>query len=297
MNIKRRGIKDIDTRCPMCGRLDEDGGHLFLKCKMVKQCWVALNLEQVWLKLILAVSAKDMVRDILAMDEAVQRTVIMFLWCWWDARNKANAGEKMQSTDEVVFRTIRNAAETEMMQVKEVKHGHKTKECWSKPQAEMLKVNFDGGFVAQEKRGSWGFVVRDENGQAVLAGAGNLSAVHDALCAEAEACLAALSATMNHGMSNVVFESDSLVLVDALKTNKYDQSPGGPLFREARAEMRASFADVYINFRPRSCNMVAHELARLSLSWDPGRSMVRNDPLPEFVLRRVSRDLAEAIVQ
>jgi len=152
MNIKRRGIKDIDTRCPMCGRLDEDGGHLFLKCKMVKQCWVALNLEQVWLKLILAVSAKDMVRDILAMDEAVQRTVIMFLWCWWDARNKANAGEKMQSTDEVVFRTIRYAAETEMMQVKEVKHGHKTKECWTKPQAEMLKVNFDGGFVAQEKR-------------------------------------------------------------------------------------------------------------------------------------------------
>ena len=139
--------------------------------------------------------------------------------------------------------------------------------------------------------------MRDENGQAVLAGAGNLSAVHDALCAEAEACLTALSATMNHGMSNVVFESDSLVLVDALKTNKYDQSPGGPLFREARAEMRASFADVYINFRPRSCNMVAHELARLSLSWDPGRSMVRNDPLPEFVLRRVSRDLAEAIVQ
>jgi len=75
--------------------------------------------------------------------------------------------------------------------------------------AELLKVNFNGAFVAQEKRGSWGFVVRDENGQTVLAGAGNLNAVQDALCAEAEACLAALNATMNHGMSNVVFESDS----------------------------------------------------------------------------------------
>jgi len=76
-----------------------------------------------------------------------------------------------------------------------------------------------------------------------------------------------------------------------------NQIPGGPLFREARAELRASFPVAHINFRPRSCNMVAHELAHLSLSWDPGRSMVRNDPLPEFVLRRVSRDLAEAIVQ
>jgi len=133
MNIKRRGIKDIDTRCPMCARLDEEGGYLFLKCRMVKKCWLTLNLEHVRLKLILALSAKDMVKSILAMDEAVQRTVIMFLWCWWDARNKANAGEKMQSTDEVVFRTIRYAAETEMMQVQEVKERHKPHECWSKP--------------------------------------------------------------------------------------------------------------------------------------------------------------------
>ncbi|RLN16712.1 hypothetical protein C2845_PM02G22000 [Panicum miliaceum] len=167
------------------------------------------------------------------MEEEVQRIVIMFLWCWWDARNKTNAGERMQSTDEVIFRTTKFAADTEMMKFQRVKERHKSHECWSKPQAELLKVNFDGAFVAQEKRGSWGFVVRDENGQAVLVGAGNLQAMHDALCAEADACLAALIATMNHGMSNIVFESDSLVLVDALKTNKYDQSPGGPLFREA----------------------------------------------------------------
>ena len=76
-----------------------------------------------------------------------------------------------------------------------------------------------------------------------------------------------------------------------------NQIPGGPLFREARAELRASFPVAHINFRPRSCNMVAHELARLSLSWDPGQSMVWNDPLPGFVTRLVSRDLAEAVVQ
>lgn len=35
---KGRGI-DIDALCPMCRRLDEDNGHLFLKCKAVKQCW------------------------------------------------------------------------------------------------------------------------------------------------------------------------------------------------------------------------------------------------------------------
>ena len=51
--------------------------------------------------------------------------------------------------------------------------------------------------------------MRAENGQTVLAGAGNLNAVQDALCPEAEACLAAPTATMSRGMSNIVFELDS----------------------------------------------------------------------------------------
>jgi hypothetical protein len=36
-NVARRGV-DIDSRCPVCLRLDEDCGHLFFKCKKVKSC-------------------------------------------------------------------------------------------------------------------------------------------------------------------------------------------------------------------------------------------------------------------
>nr|XP_051221192.1 uncharacterized protein LOC127339372 [Lolium perenne] len=37
MKIHKLGV-DLDTRCPICNRLDEDGGHVFLKCKRVKEC-------------------------------------------------------------------------------------------------------------------------------------------------------------------------------------------------------------------------------------------------------------------
>ena len=30
--------------------------------------------------------------------------IVGLLWSWWNARNKANAGEGMRSTDEVIFR-------------------------------------------------------------------------------------------------------------------------------------------------------------------------------------------------
>lgn len=57
MNIHRRGV-DLDNRCTVCGIFFEDGGHLFVKCKMVKQRWRAY-LEDVRLRLVGCNSAKE----------------------------------------------------------------------------------------------------------------------------------------------------------------------------------------------------------------------------------------------
>jgi len=46
-NIARRGI-NLDTLCPVCKRFDEDYGHIFFKCKKVKQCWRLMNME--WIR-------------------------------------------------------------------------------------------------------------------------------------------------------------------------------------------------------------------------------------------------------
>ena len=46
MNLKRRGM-ELDTRCVMCGRLDEDGAHLFLKCKHVIKVWQAMGMDDI----------------------------------------------------------------------------------------------------------------------------------------------------------------------------------------------------------------------------------------------------------
>ena len=67
-NITRRGM-EVDTRCPVCWRLDEDGGHCFLKCKYVKECWRALNLEDIRMDLCGLSSAKQVVGHILKLNE------------------------------------------------------------------------------------------------------------------------------------------------------------------------------------------------------------------------------------
>nr|CAB3466539.1 unnamed protein product [Digitaria exilis] len=105
---------------------------------------------------------------------------------------------------------------------------------WHPPPVDVLKINTDGSFREKEKDGAWGFVIRDSEGHGVLAGSGRLVAVHDALSAEGEACLAAIHAAMARGISQVIIETDSANLASALRSTSFDQAVGGAIFREAR---------------------------------------------------------------
>ena len=51
---------DLDTRCVVCMRLNEDGGHLFCNYKFVKHLWQELNLEHVRARVAVQTSARDL---------------------------------------------------------------------------------------------------------------------------------------------------------------------------------------------------------------------------------------------
>jgi hypothetical protein len=46
----------------------------------------------------------------------------------------------------------------------------------------------------------------------------------------------------------------------------------------------------------RTCNGVAHDLASLEMSWDPGEILCLEEPLPGFVRLLVARDSVESSV-
>jgi len=105
MNIQRRGVQ-LDTRCPVCHWLDEDGGHCFLKCKLVKRCWSTLSLEPVRQQLLSKQSAWEVVTEILSLKGEIRTKTVLFLWKWWTERNKINKGEKGQGVDGVAADVI-----------------------------------------------------------------------------------------------------------------------------------------------------------------------------------------------
>jgi hypothetical protein len=95
LNIRRRGV-DNDTRCPVCWRLDEDGGHCFLTCTWVKRYWQTLNLEEAHIQLSSLGSAPQVVNNILDRKEEDKTLIVHMLWAWWNVRNKQMLGNKCQ---------------------------------------------------------------------------------------------------------------------------------------------------------------------------------------------------------
>ena len=240
-----------------------------------------MNLESIRLKLVDLKTAREITDYILSMEENRKYETIILMWSWWDARNKVNAGEKRRTAEDVVHQARSMVWEVSAKQKKPNVKNHQKVKKWNPPPPDTLKVNIDGAFFMENKIGGWGFIVRDTNGFAVMAGAGKLESVHDAFCAEAQACLAALTAMSNQGMTRIQLESDSYNLVSALKSSAFDQSPAGVLLKEARHLIQLDFVDVEILFTPRSCNLCAHGLAHMSLSWDSDQPCVWFDPLPE----------------
>jgi hypothetical protein len=110
MNIARRGV-DLDTRCAVCHKYFEDGGHLFLTCKFAKQRWRILMLEDVRLKLLPCRSAIEVLEEILELPADEKLLSIAFLWNWWSERNRGNYGEQHMTADQFHFSIRRHVDE------------------------------------------------------------------------------------------------------------------------------------------------------------------------------------------
>jgi hypothetical protein len=129
-----------------------------------------------------------------------------------------------------------------------------------------------------------------------MAGAANFSPVRDVVMAKIVACKFALASAKLYGISRTIVETDSTLLREWLITDSRDLAPERVLLRGIRELLTDEFSCVCIRSVPRSCNVVAHEVAKLSMNWDLGQSDVWLDPILEFVNSLVARNLAEHMV-
>jgi hypothetical protein len=204
-------------------------------------------------------------------------------------RNKVNAEGKSWQPGHVVSQVNRVALEYECHFVQNTTKQAKPEQRWSAPEGDFLKINTDGCFKKEEGTGGWGCVVRDSTGSAVGAAAGRLDHVQDAFHAEAEACSRALHLVQDWGISRVQIETDSQLLVHAIKSNSGDLGPCGG---EIKKSMFLNFICNKFSFCPRSCNSIADGLAAFGAKLRDVPQVVWPGHAPDFVQISVASDIA-----
>jgi hypothetical protein len=89
---------DVEPSCVMCDTNIEDGGHLFFKCKKVKELWAMMQIEEQRSVLAQISSAKEVSQYVLKQKTKEMVKIFTLLRAWWSEWNTVREGSKPTET-------------------------------------------------------------------------------------------------------------------------------------------------------------------------------------------------------
>ncbi|GAU35379.1 hypothetical protein TSUD_57280 [Trifolium subterraneum] len=197
-------------------------------------------------------------------------TVAMIAWCIWNNRNNC-VWNGLKDTPKCVAMHVAHVmnewrAVNIRQQLRQTEDNNTTGIQWQQPRSGWSKCNVDASCHYESGRTGWGWCFRNSHG-AFIAACTNVS-MHKFSTLEGEAMtlLEAIREASFRGWSNIVFESDSKIVVDALQTNHTGVSELSSIFMSIKSLLHCN-SNFEIKFIKRQANMVAHTLARAVISW------------------------------
>ena len=151
-------------------------------------------------------------------------------------------------------------------------------------------MNCDVSFLPNLSSGSWGFLIRDDEGDVFVTGRGKVDHLLNVFHAELVACLQGIQVAVDLGISHLIVESYAKMVVQAVSTNDFDDSVVGLLVSEIKNLVSSCFLSFQCVFRSRECNQAAHELAKLGLLCNQGEEQIMSS-IPEGVHVCVANDM------
>jgi ribonuclease HI len=186
---------------------------------------------------------------------------IMVLYQLWLARNDAREETRIIDPRQIAQRSIYLVEEWRASREQLKPVAPRAVEHWLPPDGGWHKVNADGAYSAESHTGGCGVVLRNHHGEFIAGASHFLTSVSDPERAEIIACKRAVELARNVGVTKVCLESDYLGAVSKIRNKDRDRSIHGPLIEEVK-ELLRGFSDHLVKHVRRSCNSVAHILAR-----------------------------------
>jgi hypothetical protein len=173
--------------------------------------------------------------------------MITAMWFIWHERNLIREEGRNRGA-QVIARCIKSYADESVKALEGnsdvVSRLPNRRQKWSKPPPSFLKLNCDASFMPSSLSGSWAFLIRDCDGDVVMAGKGKIDHLLNAFHAELIAYLQGIQTAVDLGIGRLIVETDAKMVVQAITSKSFDDTAVGVLI----VEMKALAVDCFINF-------------------------------------------------
>ena len=234
------------NECPICGKELETIHHALLHYEFANLVW------NCWSELLQMIQSNkwafhDSAMYILAHKPSPDLELFLTVaWAIWFNRNKVTHDDKCSSPSQIwqmAKNSIEELNDAVTIDLFTPRPSHSS--CWSPPPPDVFKVNVDGSSSDLEESSSIGVIIRDCKGQTVAAFCKPLQSHYSANLVEVFAMEQGILLAQELQLSRVMFESDALTVINAIKDFAFG-TPYGHIMQDI-SHAQSSF--VYCSFR------------------------------------------------
>ncbi|XP_059436307.1 uncharacterized protein LOC132169261 [Corylus avellana] len=289
-NLFRRGVC-ADQICPLCLRDTETVIHITWECPSANDVWGGsiVKLQKCSTN---GGSFRQLFSDVLRRCE--KREVELFSVTArkiWMRRNRVVHGGLFQHPNQVLKEAEVGLEDFRRLNVPTSHQEDHAAEAdiarWQPPPPNTVKINWDAAVDPYNKSIGLGVIARDERGKFLVAYSKHQWIDVEPVIAEALAALHAIILCQEENFQNVVFEGDSLQVVQAINSDSQCNSKYGHLIEDIKKGTRSLASSIFTHVK-RSANEAANALAAMARTHVT--DIVRWDFTPHSIGGIVSRE-------
>ena len=185
----------------------------------------------------------------------------MTCWSIWSRQNKLRVGEVVWPSNKIAGVAQHHLQEFQQVQHYPSKKVHAQRPRWKPPNADLVKVNFDGAIFEDLRAAGIGVAIRNEHGEVVVALAEQILIPDFVFTLETLAARHAVLFAQELGLRHVVFEGDSESSIHAISNRLLLHSSCGHIIHDILL-FSQSFQSFSFSHVCREGNALADALAK-----------------------------------
>ncbi|XP_042958135.1 uncharacterized protein LOC122293694 [Carya illinoinensis] len=240
--------------------------HVLWECEAARDVW-CLCSSKLQKQCMNQISFRSLLMHMLQdLKDEVLMEVAVVAWKIWRRRNDLVFNQTFSSPQLIVRQANQKIEDLNALFSQQTTNPTNIPQSiqWSAPPVNVYKINWDSAVDKVNCKVGVGTIIRDWKGRVIACMRMCISLFPDPYLAEAIGALHSVKLALDIGLIQIKLEGDAINVVNDIKGNKDSWKHTGLIITDIK-QLLLRFDSFIVDYVPRSCNSLAHCLARDAL--------------------------------